>query len=369
MALDRYAWHLLQAFVRSQEGERRLVGSCATYRDQPLAVAPLGSDSGTRLLSFPRIRPNSFQPRVYANPGLVSNDLYLGLRAATAGALIPPRHHESRADFRLEFGTGTATSQSRASYWFGPGWRPCALFRRFMAVRRPSEELRTGMPDTKETCRDWRSFRNGDSLRHIHWAQTAKHDRLVVCERQTTGRRRVQLIIDGHKEAHPGCDGANRLEEMIRVGALIGRQFHAHNANVDVHLGRQTVVVTAGSRGLIRLLDALAIWLPFDDPEAKTIPDVAADDRSLLVVVTTDRAAGRWSSQLLRHRGAQLVILRFGTQNDAPESRLIDERGRQSAQGEVEARPPWLELDGHDDVLVRLVHRWERLCHDGWSHC
>ncbi len=177
-----------------------------------------------------------------------------------------------------------------------------------------------------------RSFRNGDSLRHVHWAQTAKHDRLVVCERQTTGRRRVQLILDGHQEAHPGCEGADSLEEMIRVGASIGRQFHAHSANVDVRLGRQTVVVTPGSPGLNRLLDALAIWLPLDDSEAKAIPGVGADDRSLLVVVTTDRGAGRWTSQLLRSRGAQLVILRFGIQDDVPESRPIDEQCRQSAQ-------------------------------------
>jgi uncharacterized protein (DUF58 family) len=214
-----------------------------------------------------------------------------------------------------------------------------------------------------------RSFRNGDSLRHVHWAQTAKHDRLIVRERQTTGRRRVQLILDGHKEAHPDCDGTNSLEELIRVGASIGRQFHAHNANVDVRLGRQTIVVTPGSQGLNRLLDALAIWLPLDDPEAKSIPGVGADDHSLLVVVTTDRGARRWISQLPRNRGAQLVILRFGTQDDAHEVRQIDEQCRQRAHGQWEARPSWLELDGHDDVLARLVRGWERICHDGWSDC
>jgi hypothetical protein len=156
---------------------------------------------------------------------------------------------------------------------------------------------------------------------------------------------------------------------MIRVGASIGRQFHAHNANVDVRLGRQTVVVTPGSQGLNRLLDALAIWLPLDDPEAKSIPGAVADDRSLLVVVTTDLGAGRWTSQLLRSRGAQLVVLRFGTGDDAHEVRQIDEQCRQRAHGQWDARPSWLELDCHDDVLARLVRGWERICHDGWSHC
>jgi uncharacterized protein (DUF58 family) len=210
-----------------------------------------------------------------------------------------------------------------------------------------------------------RSFRDGDSLRHVHWAQTAKHDRLVVCERQTTGRRRVHLILDGHSEAHPS-QGANSLEELIRVGASIGRQFHAHHANVDVRLGRHLVVVTPGSQGLDRLLDALAIWFPLDDPEAKSMPGFGVDDRSLLVVVTTDHGARRWKSQLSRSRSAQLVILRFGTQDDAQQT---EEQCRQSAQGQLEARPSWLELDGRDDVLARLVRGWERICHDGWSHC
>src|SRR5580704_5935294 len=88
VAMDWAAGHLVRAFIRPQAGERRLAGACPNYRGQSLAVAPVGFDSGTRLLSFPRGFSGTDSGRVSGtNPGLVSNDVYLGLRAATAGTL------------------------------------------------------------------------------------------------------------------------------------------------------------------------------------------------------------------------------------------------------------------------------------------
>ena len=65
-----------------------------------------------------------------------------------------------------------------------------------------------------------RPFRAGDWLRHVHWAQTAKHDRLIVRERQATGRRSVELVIDVDREAHPDAVETDSLEEVIRVARL-----------------------------------------------------------------------------------------------------------------------------------------------------
>ncbi len=79
----------------------------------------------------------------------------------------------------------------------------------------------------------------------------------MVRERQATGRRSVELVIDVDREAHPDAAETDSLEELIRVGASIGRQFHAHHANVSVRLGGQTIVVSPGPVGLNRLLD----WL------------------------------------------------------------------------------------------------------------
>ena len=49
-----------------------------------------------------------------------------------------------------------------------------------------------------------RPYRRGDSTRRIHWAQSVRHDRLIVCELQANARPVVQLILDTHSERTRG---------------------------------------------------------------------------------------------------------------------------------------------------------------------
>jgi uncharacterized protein (DUF58 family) len=235
-----------------------------------------------------------------------------------------------------------------------------------------------------------RPFRAGDWLRHVHWAQTAKHERLMVRERQATGRRSVELVIDVDREAHPHAVETDSLEQVIRVGASIGRQFHAHHATLLVRLGGQTMDVSPGPVGLNRLLDWFALWMPSDTRAALRGPDfehptdsrahakpwarhprVSSTSRALngggqlalLVVVTTDAGAGRWKSELLSRRDAQLVVLRFG-QSEGQLGRL---EGCEELRRPEPARDACLTLDAEDELLSRLVRGWERICQSGWS--
>jgi uncharacterized protein (DUF58 family) len=236
-----------------------------------------------------------------------------------------------------------------------------------------------------------RPFRPGDWLRHVHWAQTAKHDCLMVRERQATGRRSVEVVIDVDPEAHPDEVETDSVEDVIRVGASIGRQFQAHHTDVAVRLDGQTIVVSPGPAGLNRLLDSLALWTPGATPTAsggrvferqtdahahaapwawhpkgttRSIASSAARQQTLLVVVTTDTGAARWQGELLRSRDAQLVVLRF--KHSAPQSGRLGECERQLHP--EPARDSCLTLDAEDEVLSRLVRGWERLCQNGWSH-
>lgn len=252
-----------------------------------------------------------------------------------------------------------------------------------------------------------RPFRPGDWLRHVHWAQTAKHDRLMVRERQATGRRSVELVIDLDKESHPNPVEIDSLEDVIRVGASIARQFHAHHTNVSVRSDGQTIIVSPGPAGLNRLLDSLALWTPggtgsvsaiasrapgatptavrgrvFEpqtDSHAHAMPWArkpklvirskalsGVGQQALLVVVTTDTGAARWQGELLRSRDAQLVVLRFGQCEPQP-GRHDGLRSEQPLHPEP-ARNACLTLDAQDEVLSRLVRGWERICQSGWSH-
>jgi len=248
-----------------------------------------------------------------------------------------------------------------------------------------------------------RPFRAGDWLRHVHWAQTAKHDRLMVRERQATGRRSVELVIDVDREAHPDAVETDSLEEVIRVGASIGRQFHAHHANVSVRLGDEPIVVSPGPVGLNRLLDAIALWMPNGTGRSSSAAACApgatptalrgrahklkrerqADahahakpwawhpkggaQMALLVVVTTDAGAARWKDELLRSRDAQLVVLRFGHGPRPSEPEPGSFAGCEELHRPEPARDACLTLDAEGEVLARLVRGWERICQSGWS--
>jgi uncharacterized protein (DUF58 family) len=203
-----------------------------------------------------------------------------------------------------------------------------------------------------------RPFRHGDSLRHVHWSQTARHERIVVCERQAGARRRVQLILDTGAEVwRQGAGEAS--ENLIRVVASIGRQFHAHHADTQLCLGDRSVVAEPGEPGLKRMMDALAIWSPAGEGDCQTRRPPGSD-QTLAFVVTTSERVSRWRSRFLRQRDAQFVVF------DAEGSPCPPAHG---ARCEFPAsQKSCLVVDEGADALTSLTRQWEQLCHDGWSH-
>lgn len=64
-----------------------------------------------------------------------------------------------------------------------------------------------------------RPYRRGDSLRRIHWGHTAKHDRPIVCELQSTALPWIQLVVDTDAAVHAGQGAQSSVEWSIRVAA------------------------------------------------------------------------------------------------------------------------------------------------------
>ena len=167
-----------------------------------------------------------------------------------------------------------------------------------------------------------RPFRQGDSLRHVHWAQTARHDQLIVCERQTTSRRTVRVLIDAESGVHFGCGAEHSLEWCIRIGASLCQEFVEHYMPVELSIGAGCQLVTPGVTGIRLGLDLLARFVPHDAVEDRlaALPHDRSRRRSIrdddsrggrfghmTVVVTTDRGWKRlaawsnvWVSDLLR---------------------------------------------------------------------
>lgn len=198
-----------------------------------------------------------------------------------------------------------------------------------------------------------RPYRRGDSLRRIHWAQTARHDQLVVCERQATVRSAVRVWIDASPAAHRGIGRDGSWEWCLRLGASICRQFHAHHTTVECVIGRERLDIAPGAAGLDQFLDALA-QLP-DRPDAAE--SVGFDGSSvMLVVVTTDAGAERLGRLADPNQETRWVTLRSGG--------FEADTRRPSEEWRTPACSSWVRIDSPDRAATQLRRQWEKNCHD-----
>lgn len=113
---------------------------------------------------------------------------------------------------------------------------------------------------------DWtgvRPYRPGDTLRQVHWAQTARRDTLVVFERQASASQSVLIQIDMDR-ARSASDST--LNAMLRVLASVLNQFQLHHWSVYVDLEGRYESTSIAERftpsARIRFMDQLAIWSP-----------------------------------------------------------------------------------------------------------
>ncbi|QDT15025.1 DUF58 domain-containing protein [Alienimonas californiensis] len=108
-----------------------------------------------------------------------------------------------------------------------------------------------------------RAFREGDSLRRVHWAQTARHRRLIVCERQAgrtaTVRLRADLAASSFVEfGTKPAEAEEAVEAAVRVVAGLCESLVRLGATVECRLNGATHRLGGDPAALRSLLDALA---------------------------------------------------------------------------------------------------------------
>lgn len=107
-----------------------------------------------------------------------------------------------------------------------------------------------------------RPFRNGDSLRRVHWAQTARQGRMIVCERQAPSQAAIRVVFDSDPKLHRGEGSDSTLEWAIRIAASVCEAYHRENAHVECCFGHESIPLSHGPQGWKRFLDALSRWQP-----------------------------------------------------------------------------------------------------------
>jgi len=219
-----------------------------------------------------------------------------------------------------------------------------------------------GLPDTEETRGDdtlaerragdfgdmlgTRPFREGDSLRRIHWAQTARQRQLIVCERQAMETTSVIVYLDLDPASHIEWDVDNRhaedsLELLIRTTASICESLHEQHCRVELVVGDDHFVAGSSAIGFQALMDRLAT------AELQPQPRLRASRlrSSGFGIGITTVAGQRWRGSQLQ--GLHVVSLITGT-TSSRDDRLL---------------PAWIPLETVSNWAAQLSARWKGACH------
>lgn len=199
-----------------------------------------------------------------------------------------------------------------------------------------------------------RPYRRGDSPRRIHWAQTARHDRLIVCELQSNARPVIQIVLDADARIHAGKGPDGSREWAIRIVASLAKGWLEAGAQVGVIWHGHAIRPSSGQQHLLHILDSLAM-----------LPNVAGSDlasilagpacrdfrEGLQVIVTTDTglaALGRFRSEKDQHRFVILKSAAFGTLSNASVDLPLS---------------PWLLIESVDQIATLLRCGWREAQH------
>jgi uncharacterized protein (DUF58 family) len=97
-----------------------------------------------------------------------------------------------------------------------------------------------------------REYRTGDSMRHVHWASTARHGAVMVREFEEERTRRLLVVIDTERDAKPSGPEPTPLDRCCTAAASLATSALAHGH---------------GSRLAARTSDGLEVLSRSDDLE------------------------------------------------------------------------------------------------------
>lgn len=271
-------------------------------------------------------------------------------------ALVPPCRgdypiHPSRIATGFPFGLHKAwrslAVESRLLVWpktFPVGPIPCS------GGRGVEGSSSCAKPGASGDMIGVRPYRRGDSLRRIHWPQTARHDQLIVCEVHSQAIPRIQVVIDSHESVHTGRGPNGSREWAIRIAASYAEDWIKQDAEVELVLQGRVIAATDGSkqRRRARLLDTLAGMDTQDPYRLSDLLDLAACRKfreGIRLIVTTDLGIQTISRRPSPGRSELFVVLR---------ARAFAEKGEQVHHAPLPLTP-WILVDDPTRVPQSLL--------------
>ena len=136
-----------------------------------------------------------------------------------------------------------------------------------------------------------REYREGDSLRYIHWPSTARHGELIVKEFEIRASSEVTFLIDLHRNSDIGTEKESTLEYAVKIAASLSKYAMQRGHSFQcIGYGMRPHIVTygKGESHLASVLETLARVRPDGSvPYSRAIRDTAEflKDGSTLVLI------------------------------------------------------------------------------------
>jgi uncharacterized protein (DUF58 family) len=165
-----------------------------------------------------------------------------------------------------------------------------------------------------------REYVEGDDLRKIHWASTAKRDRYMIRQEETPWQTRATVLLDDRSEVHEGFGGHSSFERAVEAAASVVDLYHRSGYGYRL-IGAHEPGVGSGKRAehRSRCLDLLATIHPVHSSgrDAALLTRLAELERAtgaeaaLLVVTGTLGAAEALALTRCKRRFAEITVVAF----------------------------------------------------------
>jgi uncharacterized protein (DUF58 family) len=189
-----------------------------------------------------------------------------------------------------------------------------------------------------------RLFRQGDSLRHIHWAQTARSGEMIVCERQAPCTTAITLHTDFSSRSHNISLTKRSLEAAISLTASICEYLHREHGLVVCQIGNTYFKCGRSEIEIRQLMDALA-KIPLqgidDSQPVKSTSPTRHQLPGTRISIITDLSQ---SAKLLQQKWQKYIVVQTGTANTNANSGIS----------------PNLIVDASAEEICRV---WRKVCH------
>lgn len=180
-----------------------------------------------------------------------------------------------------------------------------------------------------------RDYREGDNLRDVHWAKSARHERLIVSEREASVVDDYRVVVDVDPDHHAGVGSDSTLEWSLKIAASICESVIDKRGRVELWLGGERYAAGGRPEALEALLDGVARF-EANAPTLSAAKSLSSSASASVISIGTD-ASGAMP-------GRRIVLQRAASSSTS----LRQENASES----------WITVDATQDVPGQVLQGW-----------